>query len=179
MRIFWAVAFGFLSAASCGAKELVWKVDEGFWDGLIALPTCDIEKDEYYHDYVPYLYKSPFGVNIYFTYFEGVRMTIGFSENDQSWGGGADTMHPGAFDVGGVETGGVFTPMYVIKRFYASDPETELAKKNLSYLVIFRLRGDGTACVSRYGENGVVLTQNGVARKMAERDADHPPCADH
>jgi hypothetical protein len=173
MKLFSAL-FLLVLVSPAEAERLTWKTDTRFWEELTPLPVCDIEKDAVCHDYVPYLYKSDYGLNIYFTYFEGVRASIGFKPDDQPWYGQVTALAPGAFDIGGIECGKSFKSLYVIKRFNVLDPETLLAILDQTYLVIFRLKADGSS--SLIGPENKFISDNQEARALAERDAMNVKC---
>jgi hypothetical protein len=116
------------------------------------------------------LYKSNYGLNIYLTYIDGgIRASVGFRPDEQSWRGQADALNRGALDIGGIQCGNSFKPLYAIKRFNMLDPETLLAIKDRTYLVIFRLKADGSS--SLIGPENKLISDVQEARLIAERDA--------
>ncbi len=159
----------------CGtahAEKLVWKT-EAEMGARQELPGCDPEKEQNCGDSVSYVSRSIFGVNEYLTYFEGVRAQIGFGAKPNGVSMFlADQLHPGAYDWGGVEVGGVFTPKFVIKRFYemTQDGEVKVDRDN-TQLLIFRLNADSTSCVAQTEGS---TADNATARQWAEQS---PPCA--
>jgi hypothetical protein len=164
----------FASADLCQAKNLVWKT-EAELGSPVELLSCDPDKDAECPDFVPYKQTSKFGVNYYLVYHEGVRASIGFGKKDnQAWMGPASALHPGAFDWGGVERGGVFQPLYVIKRFYIRDWDDEFVPDNKTVLLVFRLRDDGASCV--IDTKGLETNVNAAARDWAQRDLVRPEC---
>jgi hypothetical protein len=158
------------------AERLTWKTDTRFWEELVQL-DCDVDlaKADLCHHFVTSLYKSTYGLNIYLTYIDGgIRASVGFRPDEQSWRGEAEALNHGALDVGGIECGKSFKSLYVIKRFNVLDPETLLAIKDRTYLVIFRLKADGSS--SLIGPENKLISDNQGARALAERDAMYVTC---
>ncbi len=172
MVLFWC----FMALGSVAhAESLVWKT-EAELDSMTELPGCDPDTDDNCHDSVAYIGRSKFGVNVYITYFEGVRMQIGFgSPPNGSSMYLAGQMHAGAYDWGGRVIDGVFKPMFVIKRFYQADLEKFEADTNKTYLSIFRLKQDGTSCAV---PTDATIADNATARKLAESAFAGPECAE-
>jgi hypothetical protein len=161
-----------LTTSPAGADTLVWKT-EAVLSTRTTLPSCDQNKDVNCPDQVPYVSKSKFGVNEYFTYFEGVRFGIGFgSKPNQATMFLDGAQHPGQYDWGGTETAGKFQPQYLVKRFYAYDGEP--GPKKVTFLAIFRLLPDGKSCLVYTGKR--VISKNADARAWAEKDRLKPTC---
>lgn len=157
------------------AEGLVWKT-EPLFEKIEPLPTCDMEKEENCHDIVPYIARSQFGVNMYFTYYEGTRFQLGFGTRPNEHGGFATAQnHPGEYDWGGIEVDGVFKPIVVIKRFFdlGFDWGQLPIDKTKTALMIFRLAEDGTSCIV----SSELTNDNATARKWAERALKEPGCS--
>jgi hypothetical protein len=164
-----------LAAGSARAEALVWKT-EAELGARAQLPGCDPEKEANCGDSVSYVSRSRHGVNEYLTYFEGVRAQIGFgSKPNNATMVLTGQIHAGAYDWGGVESGGVFKPRVVIKRFYEMTQDGEVAAdKSKTQLLLFLLKNDGTSCVLPTIE---ATENNLMARKRAERTFDKKDCA--
>jgi hypothetical protein len=161
----------FLASPSL-ADQLVWKTEAALGNRT-ALPTCDPNKDANCPDQVPYVSKSKFGVNEYLTYFEGVRIGIGFGTKPNQATMFLDgAQHPGQYDWGGTEIAGKFQPQYLVKRFWAYDGEP--GPKKINFLAIFRLLPNGKSCMVYTGKR--VITKNAEARAWAEKDRLKPAC---
>ncbi len=166
----------FMALASVAhAETLVWKT-EAELESMTELPGCDPDTDDNCHDSVAYIGRSKFGVNVYITYFEGVRMQIGFgSPANGSSIYLAGQMHAGAYDWGGQVIDGVFKPLFVIKRFYEADLEKYQADTSKTYLSIFKLKQDSPSCAISTGEGTV---DNATARRLAENAMTGPECTE-
>jgi hypothetical protein len=159
------------------AEKLTWKTDTRFWKDMVELDCeADLAKVDLCEHFVSNLYKSAYGVNIYLTLIDGIRASVGFGSEDPSWLGQFVAVTTDPFDLGGIQCGKSFKPLYAIKRFYETDNETFLAIRDRTYLVIFRLKAEGSS--SSIGPQSKVITDNQEARALAERDAVNVKCAD-
>jgi hypothetical protein len=166
--------FGFLVMPwPAMADPLVWKTEKELPVSK-QLPGCDPDKDENCGDSVAYVDQSVYGVKEYRTYFEAVRVQIGFgSKPNAATMMTTDELHEGAYDWGGVEQGGVFSPRVVIKRFYVFDEGKGAVDRTKTQLLAFRLKADGTSCgVPLEG----IVTDNAKARAMVEQLLQRPEC---
>lgn len=162
----------FISAPAL-AEPLVWKTEAQLPQSQ-ELPGCTPETDDNCGDTVSYIDRSAFGVNQYRTYFEGVRVQLGFgSKPNSATMMTTDMLHDGAYDWGGVEQGGVFIPKVVIKRFYVYDGATGAVDPNKTALLAFRLKADGTSCLMPFAET---VVENAKARMTAEHLLAGPEC---
>ncbi len=163
----------FAAGSSCHAEKLIWKIEKELGETK-QLPSCNPEKDKDCPDYVPSVSQSKFGVKVYQTYHEAVRIVFSFS-NDEKDGFtvAADQVHPGSYDWGGVMRKGKFVPLYMIKRFYTYDASLQ-ANKSETELTVLRLLPGGKSCSIYTG--GKSLTNNELAHRYAEKDFSHSTC---
>jgi hypothetical protein len=172
-QIFLALIIVFTAATSCHAEKLVWKIEKELGEAK-QLPSCNPEKDKDCPDYVPYVSQSKFGVKVYQTYHEAVRISFSFNGKDEDgFTVAADQVHPGSYDWGGVMRKGKFTPLYMIKRFYTYDDSLK-ANKSETELTVLRLLPGGKSCGIDTG--GKTLTDNSLAHRYAEKDFARPAC---
>lgn len=172
IRVMMASVFAVVFCQPVFAKELVWKTENKLGEP-VELPRCNPEKDANCGDHVPYVAKSQYGVNYYYTYIDGTMLSHGFgTTQNSSLTLPASANHEGAYDWGGVEENGTFKPLYVIKRFYNTDEDMQKLKTTGLYL--FRLMPDGTSCQVKMPET--LFTVNEQARAWVEKDADNPTC---
>jgi hypothetical protein len=167
------VAIFFGLAGQAMALGLDWKTESQL-SKPEDVSACNPETDSGCGDHVAYVARSRYGVNMYFTYYEGVRVQIGFGTrpNEASMFL-SEQLHPGAFDWGGSGEGKNFKPVFVIKRFYAYDSEKTAVDRNKTYLVTFRLNADGTSCAVWHPET---TADTATARRWAERTLKGPGC---
>ncbi len=174
-KLLYIVVTMFLTATIGSAAQLVWKTEKALGEAQ-QLPSCNPEKDQNCSDYVPYVSMSKYGVKVFQTYHEGTRITLSFNGKDEDgFTVSTDQLYPGGYDWGGVVTKGKFKPLYMIKRFYAYDAALGEVTKAHSELTVVRLLENGKFC--GVGTNSKVVTDNGVARRFAEKDFAHPTCS--
>jgi hypothetical protein len=158
------------------AEKLTWKTDTRFWKDMVELDcAADLAKVDLCEHFVTNLYKSAYGVNIYLTFIDGIRASVGLGSEDPTWLGQSVAVTTDPFDFGGIQCGRSFKPLYAIKRFYETDNGTFLAIRDRTYLVIFRLHADGSS--SSIGPENKLISDNQEARALAERDAVNVKCA--
>jgi hypothetical protein len=173
-RILLTLIFTFCAATIGQAAQLVWKTEKVL-GAAKQLPSCDPEKDQNCPDFVPYVSQSKYGVKVYYTYHEGTRVAFSFNGKDEDgFTVSTDQVHPGGYDWGGVMRKGKFTPLYMIKRFYAYDASGAVNKARTE-LTVLRLLAGGKSCGIDTGSK--VVTDNGAARRFAEKNFAHPACA--
>lgn len=176
MKILTLVLGYILFATAARAEALVWKT-EAELQSMTEVPGCDPDKDADCHDVVKYAGLSTFGTKVYITYYEGVRMQLGFGMPPDGYGSIylAGQLHPGAYDWGGRVVDGVFKPVFVIKRFYEADLETFQANVNKTYLTIFRLMDGAAACAITTQDD---IVDNAKARQLAEASIGGTGCTE-
>jgi hypothetical protein len=168
-----ALIIAFAATSTCQAEKLVWKIENELGKAK-QLPSCNPEKDRDCPDYVPSVSESKFGVKVYQTYHEAVRIVFSFSSDEKDgFTVAADQVHPGSYDWGGVMRKGKFMPLYMIKRFYTYDAAGTVNKANTE-LTVLRLLPGGKSCGIDTGSK--TLTDNSLAHRYAEKDFAHPTC---
>jgi hypothetical protein len=173
MRKLLAVLVITLVASPAMASDFGWKTEKQLPQTKV-LPGGDPEKDENCHDTVSHVDTSAYSINEYRTYFEAVRVEIGFgAKSNAATMMPTDLLHPGAYDWGGIDINGVFTPKVVIKRFYIFDGNSGKVDLNKTQLLAFRLKQDGTSCVIPFEKT---VTDNALARGLALKALQGPEC---
>jgi hypothetical protein len=173
-KLLLALAVLMFSNSCVGAAQLIWKTETELGKAQ-QLPSCNPDTDKDCPDYVPYVSRSKFGIKVFETYHEGVRLTFSFNSNEEDgFTVSTDQVHPGGYDWGGVVKKGKFKPLYMIKRFYVFDA-TGAVNKGQTELTVLRILAGGKSCGVDMGSK--IVSDNATARRFAERDYVGPGCS--